>query len=169
MKNLREYITDFLPKVVSNLVLVLIFWFTRFIVLIIINPINSELTFLLQTGLLIVTGIFLVRALFNTLNIFDRLTGSLLNRLGITEKWSQQRILKDALCIVTIILVAAALVPLFESISHYDLIQQITTYVTLCLIILFVFDIGRNFYRMTEEKANSVADRISNSISNEEK
>jgi hypothetical protein len=36
------------------------------------------------------------------------------------------------------------------------------------LIFLFVFDIGRIFYRLGEKKANSVADRFSNSINNEE-
>jgi len=36
-------------------------------------------------------------------------------------------------------------------------------------IILFVYDIGRTFYRITEEKANSVANRISNSSNDEEK
>jgi len=29
------------------------------------------------------------------------------------------------------------------------------------LILLFVYDIGRTFYRITEKKANSVANRIS--------
>jgi hypothetical protein len=34
---------------------------------------------------------------------------------------------------------------------------------------LFVYDIGRTFYRITEKKANSVASRISNSSNGEEK
>jgi hypothetical protein len=32
-----------------------------------------------------------------------------------------------------------------------------------------VYDIGRTFYRITEKKANSVADRISNSTNEDEK
>jgi hypothetical protein len=36
------------------------------------------------------------------------------------------------------------------------------------LLLLFIYDIGRTFYRITEKKANSVANRISSSI-NEEK
>lgn len=169
MKNLTKELMNRMPKVVSNLLLALIFWFIRFIVLTTLKTVNSEILFLLQTALLIVMGIFLFRALFISLNLFDRLTGSFLNRLGIKENWSRQRIFKDTLCIVAIILVAATLVPVFETFSNFELLLQITTYVALSLMLIFVFDIGRNFYRLTEEKANSIANRISNSNIDEEK
>ena len=169
MSTLREEIICRLPKVVSNLALSLIFWVTRYIFLVTLSTVSTEILFLLQMGLLIVAGIFLARALFSALTLFDRLTGSLLKRLGITENWSRQRIFKDTLCIVTILLVAASLVPFLNTLSSLELLQQIITYFALGLIFLFVFDIGRNFYRLSEEKANSVANRLSNSINNEEK
>jgi len=82
---------------------------------------------------------------------------------------SKQRIFKDIIYIVAILLVAAATVPLLSNISPFGpLLQEITKYATLGLILLFVYDIGRTFYRITEKKANSVANRFSNS-SNEEK
>jgi hypothetical protein len=168
MNTLREEIIWRLPKVVSNLVLALIFWITRYIIQVTLNIVSSELMFLLQTALLIIVGIFLVRALFSALTLFDRLTGSILKRFGIKENWSKQRIFKDTLGIVTILLVAAALVPFFSTLSSFELLQQIITYIALGLIFLFVFDIGRIFYRLGEKKANSVADRFSNSINNEE-
>lgn len=169
MNTLREEIVHRSPKIVSNLFLALIFWVIRYLLLITLPPFREELIFLLQMGLLIVTGIFLVRALFNALTVFDMLTGSFLKRLGITEGWSRQRVLKDIICIVAVLLVAAALFPLFNSMTNsVELIQQGTTYVALGLIFLFVFDIGRSFYRLTEQKANSVADMLSNSINGDE-
>ena len=170
MNTLREEILYRLPKVVSNLALALIFWVARYIVLVTLNTVNAEHVFLLQMGLLIVTGIFLVRALFNALTVVDRLTGSFLKRLGIKEGWSRQRIFKDAICIVAVLLVAAAIFPLFSELSNFGpLLQEITTYAALGFILLFVYDIGRTFYRITEKKANSVADRLSHSNNEKEK
>jgi len=170
MTKLREEILFNSPKVVSNLALALLFWVARYIVLITLGTVNAEFVFLLQMGLLIVTGIFLIRASFNTLSIVDKLIGSFLNRLGIDDVWSRQRIFKDTMCIIAVLLVAAAVFPLLNNISTIEpLLQQIITYAGLGLILLFVFDIGRSFYRLTEKKANSMANRISNSIYEEEK
>jgi len=170
MNTLGEEILYRLPKVVSNLGLALIFWVARYIVLVMLNTVNAEHVFLLQMGLLIVTWIFLVRALFNALTVVDRLTGSFLKRLGIKEGWSRQRIFKDAICIVAVLLVAAAIFPLFSELSNFGpLLQEITTYAALGFILLFVYDIGRTFYRITEKKANSVADRLSHSSNDEGK
>jgi len=170
MNTLGEEILYQLPKVVSNLGLALIFWVARYIVLVTLNTVNAEHVFLLQMGLLIVTWIFLVRALFNALTVVDRLTGSFLKRLGIKEGWSRQRIFKDAICIVAVLLVAAAIFPLFSELSNFGpLLQEITTYAALGFILLFVYDIGRTFYRITEKKANSVADRLSHSGNDEGK
>ena len=165
MTQLREEILFHSPKVVSNLALALFFWVARYIVLITLETVNAEFVFLLQMGLLLVTGIFLIRASFNTLSIIDKLIGSFLNRLGIDDVWSRQRIFKDTMYIIAILLVAAAVFPILNSLSTIEpLLQQIVTYTALGLILLFVFDIGRNFYRLTEKKANSMAKRISNSI-----
>ena len=169
MNTLREEITYRLPKVVSNVVIALIFWIARYIVQVALNIFSSELMFLLQTAFLIIVGIFLVRALFSALTLFDRLTGSLLKKFGVTENWSKQRIFKDTLGVISILLATAALVPFFSMLSNFELLQQITTYLALGLIFLFVFDMGRIFYRIGEKKANSVANRFSNSINNEEK
>jgi len=170
MNTLGEEILYRLPKVVSNLGLALIFWVARYIVLVTLNTVNAEHVFLLQMGLLIVTWIFLVRALFNVLTVVDRLTGSFLKRLGIKEGWSRQRIFKDAICIVAVLLVAAATFPLFSELSNFGaLLQEITTYAALGFILLFVYDIGRTFYRITEKKANSVANRLSHSSNDEGK
>ena len=113
MNTLPEEILYRLPKIASNLALALILWVARYIVLATLNTVNAEHVFLLQMGLLIVTWIFLVRALFNALTVVDRLTGSFLKCLGIKDVWSRQRIFKDTICIVAVLLVAAALFPFF--------------------------------------------------------
>ncbi len=126
--------------------------------------------FLLKIGLLLAAGIFLIRTLFDVLTIVDNVTGLFLRRLGIKEGWSRQRIFNDIIYIVAILLVAATIFPLFSNLSNFGpLLQEITTYAALGFIFLFVYDIGRTFYRITEAKAISVANRLSNSSNDEEK
>jgi len=159
---LSEEIRYTLPKMIANVALATVFWAISHISLITLNSINPEIAFLLQLGLLLAAGIFLVRTLFEALTVVDKVTGLFLRRLGIKEGWSRQRIFQDTIYIVVILLVAAAISPLFSNLSNFGaLLQEITTYAALGLIFLFVFDIGRSFYRITEEKANLVANRIS--------
>jgi drug/metabolite transporter (DMT)-like permease len=158
-----------LPRLIANVAIALVFAGMSYIVLWTLNSINTEIVFLLQIGLLLAAGLFLVRTLFDALMIIDKATGLFLRRLGIKEGWSRQRIFKDTIYIVSILLVAAAIFPLVTELTNFGpLLQEITAYAALGLIILFVYDIGRTFYRITEKKANSVADRISSS-NNEEK
>ncbi len=157
-------------RLVANGSIVLFFAGMSYVVVWAFHSINTEIVFLLQIGFLLVAGIFLVRTLFHTLMIADKLTGSFVRRLGIKEGVSRQRIFKDTAYIVAILLVAAAAFPLLRNLSNFaPLFQDITTYVILGLIALFVYDIGRSFYRITEKKANSVANRISSSNNNVEK
>jgi len=161
---LSEEIRYTVPKMIANVALALVFWAISHISLITLNSINSEIAFLLQIGLLLAAGIFLVRTLFEALTVVDNVTGLFLRRLGIKEGWSRQRIFQDTIYIVVILLVAAATFPLFSNLSNFGaLLQEITTYAALGLILLFVYDIGRTFYRITEKKANSVANRLSHS------
>jgi drug/metabolite transporter (DMT)-like permease len=158
-----------LPRLIANVAIALAFAGMSYIVLWTLNSISTEITFLLQIGLLLAAGIFLVRTLFDALKIVDKVTGLFVRRLGIKEDWSRQRIFKDTIYIVAILLVAAAIFPLFGNLSNFDpLLQKITTYAALGLILLFVYDIGRTFYRITEKKANSVANRLSHSSDEED-
>ena len=170
MNAVSEGIRYRLPRLMANVALALFFAGMSFIVLWTLNSISTEIAFLLQIGLLLVAGIFLVRTLFDALTIVDNVTGLFLRLFGIKEGLSRQRVFKDTIYIVAILLVAAATFPLFSELSNFGpLLQKITTYAALGLILLFVYDIGRTFYRITEAKANSVANRISNSSNGEEK
>jgi hypothetical protein len=154
---------------VANAAIALAFAAMSYVVPLTLNSISAEIVFLLQIGFLLAAGIFLVRTLFDALAITDNATRVFLRRLGITEGLSRQRVFKDTIYIVAILLVVAAIFPVFTSLSFGPLILQVTTYVAFGLILLFVYDIGRTFYRITENKANSVADRISSSSNEKEK
>lgn len=170
MDTVRAEIRYRLPKLMANLALALVFWVMSYIASMTLTSISKETLFLSQVGLLVVAGIFLVRTLFDSLTIVDKVTRSFLRRLGIKEDRSRQRVVKNIIYIVAVLLVAAAIFPLFSKLSNFSpLLQQITTYVALGLILLFVYDSGRTFYRITEEKANSVANRLSNSSNEGEK
>lgn len=169
MDTLRKEILYQLPKITSNLVLALIFWVTHYILLATSNTLKIEHFFVLQIGFLIVAGIFLVRTLLNILPILDKLAESVFKRLRITEGWSRQRILKDTLYIITILLVTAAIYPIVNNVPTLEpILQQIVTYFALGLILLFVYDIGRTFYKISEKKANSITNWISRSNKGDE-
>ena len=153
-----------LPKIVANLVIALVFLALSYIVLRTLSNISSEIVFLLQIGLLIAAGIFLIRTILDVLPLIDKTSRLFLKRLGIREGASRQRVYKDVIYIVGIILIASAVIPLFSGAPNSEsIVQEITTYSAFGLILLFVYDIGRTFYRITENKANSVSRRISNS------
>jgi hypothetical protein len=155
-------------RLLANGSIALVFAGMSYVVLWAPNSISAEIVFLLQLGFLLVAGMFLVRTLRDALMIVDKVTGSFVRRLGIKEGLSRQRIFKDITYIVAILLVAAALFPLFQSVTNFGpLLQEIISYTVLGLIVVFVYDIGRTFYRITENKANSVANRISNSNNRE--
>lgn len=169
MDALRKEILYQLPKITSNLVLVLIFWVTHYILMATSNTLKIEHIFVLPIGFLIVSGIFLVRTLLHIIPILDKFTESFFKRLKITEDWSRQRILKDTLYIITILLVTAAIHPIFNNIvTLQPLLQQIVTYFALGLILLFVYDIGRTFYKFSEKKANSITNWIYSSNKGDE-
>jgi len=164
MNAVRDELRCRLPKLIANVAIALVFLGMSYTALWTLNSISTEITFLLQIGLLLAAGIFLVRTLFDALAIVDNVTGLFLRLFGIKEGLSKQRIFKDIIYIVIILLLAAATVPILSNLSTFrPLLLEITTYAALGLIILFVYDIGRTFYRISEKKANSVANRFSNS------
>lgn len=156
------------PKLIANVVIAIIFTGISQIVGWVLSGINPDILFLLQIGLLLGAGIFLVRTLFDALTVTDKATKLLLKQVGIKKERSNQRIFKDMIAIVVVLLIAAAIVPVISNLSSMGpLLQEIITYAAMGLIVLFVYDIGRTFYRITEKKANGLADKISNNIEDE--
>lgn len=170
MNALSTEIRNSFPKLIANGAIALTFLITSYIILWTLNGIKIEIVFLLRIGFLLAAGIFLVRVLFNALTILDKVTGLFVKLFGINDGLTRQRIFKDTIFIITILLITAALFPIISQLQNsITFLQQITTYVALGLILLFMFDIGRTFYRITEKKVNEVTNRISNSINQDEK
>jgi hypothetical protein len=156
--SVTEEVKGRLPKIVTNLALALIFAVTNIIVSAGFSSISKNLGLLCWIALMFITGIFLVRALANFLAVSDKVSRLFLRFLGIREEWFRSRVLKDLMYIIAIILTGAAVYPFFEGIGETgNALQVITTYVALALIFLFVHDIGRTLYRVSEEKAKVVA------------
>ena len=61
--------------------------------------------------------------------------------------------------IIIVILAVTAISPVLATVSA-DLLSTVVTYVALGLIILLIYDIGRILYRVVEQKAESLADRL---------
>ena len=157
-----EEVRNKFPRIIANIAIALFFTGISQVVSWFLSGFNPDILFLLQVGLLLAAGMFLVRTLFDALTITDKATKILLKRMGIKKELSRQRIFKDVICIVGILLFAAAAGPITTDTSSFGpLAQQIVTYAAMGLILLFVYDIGRTFYKITEKKANKFANRIS--------
>ena len=157
------------PKLIANIVIAAIFTASSQLAGWILKGINADIVFLLRIGLLLGAGIFLVRTLFDALTVTDKATKLLLKRVGIKKEQSKQRIFKDIICIVATLLVVAALGPILNGTSSINpTLNEIMTYAAMALILLFVYDIARTLYRITENKANGLANRISSSKERDE-
>ena len=95
MKTVTEEIRNRLPKILANVAVALMFLALSYIALWTLSDISQGIMFLLQIGLLIVAGIFLIRTSFDAQVIIDKATRAFLRRLGINEEWSRQRLFKD--------------------------------------------------------------------------
>jgi len=164
----REFRQKF-PKLIANIVIAALFTASSQLVGWILKGINADVVFLLRIGLLLGAGMFLVRTFFDALTVTDKATKLLLKRVGIKKEQSKQRMFKDLIRIVAILLVAAAIAPILNGVSSVNpVLNEIIAYAAMALILLFVYDIARTFYRITENKANVLADRFSSSNEGDE-
>jgi MFS family permease len=124
--------------------------------------ININAGTLIGTVALIFTAIFLIRVLADALVLSDILTDVFVKRLGIKEKRSPKRAVRDAIYIIVIILVTTALLPIISTLNPgiKDPLMILTTYVALGMILILIYDIGRILYRIVERKAESIADSL---------
>jgi len=107
------------------------------------------------------TAIFLIRALSDAIILSDIVTDIIVKQMGIKEERSPRRAARDAIYIIVIILVATALYPLLSTLENIgSILTTITTYISLGIILVLIYDIGRILYRMIEQRAESVADRL---------
>ena len=124
--------------------------------------VNIKAGTLTGTIALIFTAIFLIRALADGLVLSDILTDIFVKRLGIKEDRSPKRAARDAIYIIVILLVTTALQPLIGTLESgvKEPLMDATIYISLAMILILIYDIGRILYRIVERKAESVADSL---------
>jgi hypothetical protein len=169
MKDKREEIRRRLPRLVTNLIMAIIFWVVSVFIPptipeIVIPGINTEASFLVWILTIIITAIFLIRALTDALALGDVLTDAITKRLGVKEEQASKRAARELVYIIAIVLVVTAVSPLLlniQDVGYY--LSTVTVYIGLGLVILFIYDIGRTVYKIIEQKAESLADYVSQS------
>lgn len=161
-----EEIRRRIPRLTMSLIMAIIFWIIGIIVPPMVSEVglpglNLDADFLLASVTMLVTAIFLIRALADALTLADIVTDIIVKRLGIKEERSPRRAARDLLYIIIVILIVTALSPVLGTLGDLgELLTTITTLVGLGLIIILVYDMGRILYRIIEQRAESVADRL---------
>ena len=164
MKVKGEEIRRRLPRLVTNLIMAIIFWLISVFIpptlpSLVIPGINTEAATLVWILTMIIMAIFLIRALTDALVLGDVLTDVLTKKLGVKEEQASKRAAREFVYIIGIVLVVTAVSPLLANIQDVGYyLSTVTVYIGLGLVILFIYDIGRIVYRIIEEKAESFAD-----------
>ena len=166
MRSKGEEIRRRLPRLITNLIMAIIFW----LISVFIPPtipsqlvpgINVEASFLAWIFTIVIVAIFLIRALSDALVLGDVLTDVLVKRLGVKEERSPKRAAREFAYIIITVLVVTAVSPLLATIQDVgNYLSTATVYIGLGLIIIFIYDIGRILYKIIEEKADSLADHF---------
>lgn len=165
-KPIGEEIRRRFPRLTMSLVMAVIFWIISAIVPptisdIVIPGLDINAGFLVGLIALFFTAVFLIRALSDALILSDIVTDIIVKRLGIKEERSPRRAARDAIYIIMIILVATALYPVLRTLGDIgNMLTTITTYIALGIILILIYDIGRILYRMIEQRAESMANRL---------
>ncbi|MCW4054017.1 MAG: hypothetical protein NWE84_03740 [Candidatus Bathyarchaeota archaeon] len=166
MKVKGEEIRRRLPRLVTNLIMAIIFWLISMFIpptlpSLIIPGINTEAYLLVTILTMIVMGIFLIRALTDALVLGDVMTDVITKKLGVKEEQKSKRAAREFVYIIVIVLIVTAVTPLLATIQDVGYyLSTATIYIGLGLIILFIYDIGRLVYKIIEEKAESFADYV---------
>ena len=154
------------PRLTMSLVMAFIFWIVNVYVPqtmrgIAVSGLDFDVEFLVWIVTLVIMYVFLVRALSDTMMLGNILTDILVKRLGIKEKLSPKRAFRDFIIIIIVILVAFAVFPILNQVSNLgSMLTNITTYIALGIILILIYDIGRILYRIIEQRAESMADRL---------
>jgi len=168
MSNIREEISRRVPRLTMSLVIAVIFFAISLVVPetvsnISLPGIDLPASSVIQIITIVITAIFLIRALSDALFLGDIVTDIIIRRMGIKEERSPKRAARDLIYIIIIILIATAILPFIAmlegNIAYW--LEILTTYTALGIIIILIYDIGRILYRIIEQRAESLADHLS--------
>lgn len=175
MRSKREEIRRRFPRIIMNLLMTLIFWIISAFVPqtltgIIIPGFDFNASLLVQIISTVVMAIFLIRALSDALVLGDIVTDVVVRKMGIKEEMSPKRAARDLIYIIIIVLVVTAVSPILSTIENIGgILSTAATYMALGLIIVLIYDMGRVLYRIVENKAELLADRLAGTIDDNEK
>ncbi len=165
-KSSGEEIRRRIPRLTMSLVMAVIF----FIIVVFVPDMVKEIglpgltinaDFVVASIAMLITAIFLIRALADAVALADIVTKIIVKRLGIKEERPPRRAARDLLYIVIIILIVTALSPVLATLGNVgELLTTITTLIGLGLIVILIYDMGRILYRIIEQRAESMADRL---------
>ena len=165
-KSMGNEIRRRFPRLTMSLVMAFIFWIVSVIVPptmddIVVPGLDLKAEFLVRIVAMVFMYVFLVRALSDAMMLGNILTDILVKRLGIKEELSPKRAFRDFIIIIVVILVAFAVFPVLDQVENFGgMLTNITTYIALGIILILIYDIGRILYRIIEQRAESMADRL---------
>lgn len=170
LSKIREEVRRRFPRLTMSLVIAVVFWAISMVVPPTVSNINipnidmnAEMVVWIIT--ISITAIFLIRALSDALVLGDILTDIFVKRLGIKEERSPKRAARDLIYIIIIILIEMAVLPVinayFEGEGIGQWLSAITIYVSLGVILILIYDIVRILYRIIDQRAEALADRLS--------
>jgi len=154
------------PRLAMRLIMAFIFWIISIFVPplfggIVVPVLNVDASFPIWTVTIFVALLFLIRALSDALVLGDVAVDVMVRRLGIKEKVSPKRAVRDFIYIIALILVAAAVSPILAGLGEAGtFLSKIVTFALLGVIIVLIYDIGRVLYRVVEKKMETLADRL---------
>lgn len=162
-----------ISRLIINLIMVFIFWVLNAFVPPTLEGVylpgiyySASRVFWFITLLIMI--MFLARVLSDALALGNFLTEIVVRRIGIKEEISPKRALRDLIYIIITVLVAAAITPFIKSVETYiSMISTTVTYIALALIMVLIYDIGRIIYSLIEEKAEILAKKILELMSEE--
>ncbi|MDH5447966.1 MAG: hypothetical protein OEY24_04055 [Candidatus Bathyarchaeota archaeon] len=168
MSKIREEIRRRVPRLIMSLVMTVIFLVISIVVPptvsgILIPGLDMDAGLLIWTIIVVITAIFLIRALSDALVLVDIVTDIIIRQMGIKEERSPKRAARDLIYIIVIILIATAVLPIVGTLEG-DIRYWLTTltiYSALGITLILIYDIGRILYRIVEQRAESLADRLS--------
>jgi len=169
MSKIREEVRLRVPRLTMSLVMAVIFFVISVVVPptvsnIIIPGLEMDADFLIWIITIVITAIFIIRALSDALVLGDIVTDIIIRRIGIKEERSPKRAARDFIYIIVIILIATAVLPIITTYLEggtQSWLSMVTIYSALGVILVLIYDIGRILYRIVEQRAESLADRLS--------
>jgi hypothetical protein len=170
VNSLREELKNKFPSLLANMALASIFGVLGIVSLLLLNTVIEGVGYFSWLVFVLIAGAFLIRALSTVLVMADKATSLFIAHLGIQEPWSRDRVVKDLVIIIILILAFAAIIPLLKIFVNIgtEVVAAITI-VAIGVIFVFMYDIGQTSWRILQAKISPVTNRFVNASKGDEK